>query len=236
MAVEGDRDAALDLLKKGSALDAAQVMADGLGGADFAKFIRDTFETPAFVPSRLHELILEIDPKVVITTNYDTILDGLAQTGKAVAGYNTCRYHDSHLVNDLRSNRRIIIKAHGCVSDPQKVVLTRRQYFAAQRDYPPFFAALDAIFLTSTLLFVGTGFNGDPDIELLLQNGHISAPSDHPHYALVEEGRHPSVRMAIEETYNVKFLEYPKGAHDEVVKALEVLAEDVAAYRSVGGF
>ncbi|OUS93091.1 SIR2 family protein [Rhodococcus sp. NCIMB 12038] len=235
MSSAGDRDAAMELLRKGAALDAAQIVADSLGKADFALFIRDQFEKPCFLPSELHRLILEIDPKVMITTNYDTILESLARGGAAAAGYNVCRYYDRHLINDLRSNRRVIIKAHGCVSDPQNIVLTRKQYFEARRDSPHFYAALDAIFLNSTLLFIGTGFMGDPDIELLLQTSYIAAPSDHTHYAVVQGGRHPSVTRAIEETYNIRFLEYEEGKHDQVVEALRSLSADVSAYRAVGG-
>jgi hypothetical protein len=235
MASVDDRDAALELLAKGAALDAAQIIADSLGPADFGMFIRQELDDPGFQPSELHELVLTIDPKVVITTNYDRIFESLATSGAAATYYNVCRYYDTHLVNDLRSDRRLIVKAHGCVSNPQKVVLTRHQYFTARRDYPQFFAALDALFLTSTLLFIGTGFSGDPDIELLLQNAYISAPSEHTHFAVVEGGRHASVRRAIEQTHNIHFLEYDKGKHGQVVEGLRQLAEDVAAYRAVGG-
>lgn len=232
---DDDRAAARELLKSNSTLDAAQIVADSLGAADFAMFIREELETPGFVASDLHELVLTIDPKVVITTNYDKIYESLATSGSAAAGYNVCRYYDSHLINDLRSNRRLIVKAHGCVSDPQRVVLTRKQYFAARRDYPQFFAALDALFLTSTLLFVGSGFNGDPDIELLLQNANISAPSSHTHYAIVEDNRHSSVRRAIEQTHNITFLEYEAGKHSEVIDALRQLSDDVNSFRAVPG-
>lgn len=103
----------------------------------------------------------------------------------------------------------------------------------ARRDYPQFFSTLDAIFLTNTLLFIGSGFNGDPDIELLLQNVNISAPSKHTHFAIVEAGRHSSVIRAMEETYNIKFLEYPAGQHSHVVEALRELADDVDSFRAV---
>lgn len=81
-----DQNAARSLLDHGAALDAAQVVADSLGAADFSLFIRDEFEKPGFEPSELHQLILAIDPKVVITTNYDTILESLARSGAGVAG------------------------------------------------------------------------------------------------------------------------------------------------------
>jgi len=235
IANDADRAAAEEQLEKGAALDAAQILADSLGSPDFGLFIRHELEDPGFPPSRLHELLLQIDPKVVITTNYDRIYESLALQGNAVAGYNVCKYYDGHFVNDLRSDRRLIVKAHGCVSDPQKIVFTRKQYFAARRDYPQFFETLDAIFLTSTLVFIGSGFNGDPDIELLLQNANISAPSQHTHYAVVEAGRHASVLRAMEETYNIKFLQYDLGQHQQVIEALEQLAVDVESYRAVSG-
>ncbi len=230
---EGDRGAASEQLQKGAFLDAAQIIVDSLGSADFGLFLRQELENPCFKPAELHKLIVRIDPKIVITTNYDRIYESWATQGSAAAGYNVCRYYEEHIVNDLRSNRRLIIKAHGCVSDPQKIVLTRSQYFMARRDYPQFFSTLDAIFLTNTLLFIGSGFNGDPDIELLLQNVNISAPSKHTHFAIVEAGRHSSVIRAMEETYNIKFLEYPAGQHSHVVEALRELADDVDSFRAV---
>jgi hypothetical protein len=230
----GDKREATRLLNKGLFLDAAQVMADALGPGDFGMFIDAELVTPRFQPCTIHELVLAIDPKIVITTNYDNIYETFARAGTAAAGYNVVRYYETHFVNDLRSPRRLIVKAHGCVSNAQRIVLTRSQYFEARRTYPQFFAALDAIFLTHTLLFVGSSFSGDPDIELLLENAYISAPSDHPHFAIVEKGRHPSVRRAIEETHNIKFLEYARGRHDQVVDALRALSNDVAAYRAVG--
>jgi hypothetical protein len=231
---QGDRDEARRLLDQGAYLDAAQVMADALGANDFSMFIRDELVTPRYQPSEMHEQILAIDPKIVITTNYDEIYEDMARAGAAEAGYVVSRYYESHLVNDLRSTRRLILKVHGCVSDPQKVVLTKQQYFDSRRDYPQFFAALDAIFLTHTLLFLGSSFIGDPDIDLLLENAYISAPSEHPHFAVVEAGRHPSVRRALEKTHNIRLLEYEAGSHEEVVDALRRLAEDVEAYRAVG--
>ena len=169
----------------------------------------------------------------MITTNYDDVYETLARGGAAAVGYNVCRYYESHLVNDLRSPRRLIIRAHGCVSNPQKIVLTRRQYFEATRSNPQFFVALDAIFLTHTLLFIGSGLAGDPDIELLLENTYISAPSEHPHFAVVEGTRHASVRKPFEDTHNIRLLEYEEGRHEQVVESLQQLAEDVESYRAV---
>jgi hypothetical protein len=134
-------------------------------------------------------------------------------------------------VENIRSRIRLVIKAHGCVTDPTKVVLSRSSYFAANRDYPGFSAVLDALFLTHTLLFIGCGLS-DPDIQLVLENANISAPSAHPHYALVEKARHPSIKSAIKRTHNIELLEYPRGNHDVARTAVEGLRDKVISFRS----
>lgn len=231
MAQPDDKEAAKGLLKDGNFLDAAQVVVDSLDPADFGQFIRQALDDPGFAPSELHRTVMAIDPKIIITTNYDRIFDLLA-TEMAPTGYNVCKYYEGHLLNDIRSRRRLIVKAHGCVTDPTRIVLTRKQYFDARRFYPQFFAVLDALFLTNTLLFIGSGFNGDPDIELLLQNANISAPSEHRHYAVVEDSRHPSVVEALESTHNLKLLTYDAGDHGQVTEALKDLSERVDSHRA----
>ena len=110
---------------------------------------------PGFPQGELHKIILEIDPKIVITTNYDEIYDHYCISGHAESGYNICRYYDRYAVDNIRSRIRLVIKAHGCVSDATKIVLSRSSYYTAKRDYPGFYQLLDALFLTHTLLFVG---------------------------------------------------------------------------------
>lgn len=225
-----DRRHAKTLINKGLFLDAAEVITDRSNHADFDNYIRETFVQPRFAANELHKIILEIDPKIVITTNYDEIYDQYCKSGHADSGYNICRYYESFAVENIRSRIRLVIKAHGCVSDPTKVVLSRSSYFAARRDFPGFYELLDALFLTHTLLFVGCSL-GDPDIQLVLENSHISAPSAHPHYALVEKSRHPSIKSAIKKTNNIELLEYPKGKHGAAVDAMRDLLDKVNGFR-----
>src|SRR5205823_3952192 len=124
------------LLEHEKYLDAAEVLHSAIPAGDFTGFIRATFDAPHFQPSEIHKAALQIDPKVVITTNFDEIYDVYCRSGDAAAGYNICRYYDTHLVADLRSPVRLIVKAHGCVSDPAKIILSRSQYFRQKQIYP----------------------------------------------------------------------------------------------------
>lgn len=226
-----DRRHARSLINKAQYLDAAEIITDRSNPADFGNYLREKLVLPHFSANDLHKIILEIDPKIVITTNYDEIYDQYCKSGRAESGYNICRYYDTFTVENIRSRIRLVVKAHGCVSNPGMIVLSRSSYFAARRDHPGFYAVLDALFLTNTLLFVGCSLS-DPDIQLVLENANISAPSAHPHYALVEKTRHPSITSAIKKTHNIQLIEYPRGNHQAAVDAIAALRDKVIAFRS----
>lgn len=178
----------------------------------------------------MHEAVLDIDPKIVVTTNYDDIYDNYCRTGMAHDGYNVCKYYDQHFVNDLRSPVRLVIKAHGCVSDPSLAVLTRSQHFKARQLHGSFYQVLDALFLTHTIFFVGYNLL-DPDIQLVLENSNITARSSHKHYAFISDDLHPDIEEAAANAYNIHFIKYPKGAYAEAEKHIKELAEAVTKFR-----
>jgi hypothetical protein len=226
------RDYAIKLIDKEQYLDAAQVIFDKSNSADRTRFLRETFDAPKYQASAIHKLIYNLDPKIVITTNYDQIYEDYCRQGQGVQGFNVSRYYEGHVLNDIRSDIRCILKAHGCMSDPTRIVMTRSSYFEARRNHLSFYAVLDALFLTNTLLFIGAGLS-DPDIQLILENANLSTPSDNHHYALVPDGRHRSIVSAIKNTSNIVLLEYEDGHHEKAEEALEVLRERVESHRAL---
>lgn len=218
---QASKPIANSLISKEKYLDAAEVLFGSINPADFASYIREVMAEPRYQASEIHEYVLNLDPKIVVTTNYDDIYDNYCKSGKEQGLYNVCKYYESHLVSDLRSPVRQIIKAHGCITDPSKIVLTRSQYFQERQNYPNFYKVLDALFLTNTLLFLGYSLS-DPDIQLMLENSNITYKASHPHYALVAEGMEESIKKAYKEAYNIDFIEFPAGDFD---KANEMLGE-----------
>jgi len=226
-----DKRFAAENIDRKQYLEAAEVICARISAADFATIMRAEFVAPKYQASSAHTSILKIDPKIVITTNYDDIYEKYCATGDADAGYNACRYYESHLINDLRSPVRSIIKAHGCITDPSKAVLTKHQYFKARQDSPNFFKILDALFITHTLFFVGYSLS-DPDIQLLLENTNITAPSAHQHYAIVRRGTmHEALKSAATKSYNLRFIEYDGDGHAELLAGLDDLANLVVEKR-----
>lgn len=221
------------MLVKEQYLDAAEVVFSRIEAADARNFFRSRFYTPHYEKSEVHELVLELDPKIVVTTNYDEIYDDYCAGGAARDGYSVRKYYEDNVLDEIRSTARLVLKAHGCITDTSKMVLTRSQYFHARARYPGFFSILESLFLVNTLLFVGYGL-ADPDISLILESAQLSVPSRHPHYALMAAGRHEAVTTAMRDTYNVRILDYdaPGGDHSQALVALRELRDLVNSYRA----
>lgn len=219
------------LIENQKYLDAAEILYAKIPPADFTRALRETLVVPNFSPSAIHDHIVDIDPKIVVTTNFDTIYEDFCRKGEARAGYNVCKYYESHLVNDLRSPIRLIVKAHGCVTDSSKVILTRSQFFRERQNNSYFYKVLDALFLTHTVLFVGYSMT-DPDIQLVLENASMVARSTHPHYALIQDDLNPDVESAICKSYNLEFIKYPFGMHAKAELLLSKLRDEVRGARA----
>ena len=227
---EDDKILVQTLIEKERFLDAAEIVVSNSNEADYAEFIRTTFVEPHFQHSAIHAEVYRLDAKIVVTTNYDDIYETYCKQGKGSQGFNVCRYYESHALNDVRSKMRIILKAHGCVTDPQKTVLSRTQYHHARRDFGEFFNLLDSLFLSNTLLFIGCSLV-DPDFQLLLESTNIKCPSAHPHYAVLEEGVPGPIRKSTRTVYNVQCLEFEAGQYDQIVDALKLLNDKVDEWR-----
>lgn len=224
------RDLVTTLVNKDRFLDAAEIIVTQSNPADYTSFIREVFVNPHFSHSPIHEEIYKLDPKIVVTTNYDEIYETYCKQGKGAQGYNVCRYYESHAINDVRSTMRVILKAHGCVSDPQKTVLSRTQYHTAKRDFPEYFNLLDSLFLGNTLLFIGCSLT-DPDLTLLLEDTNIKCPSAHPHYAVIGGGEIEPLKQRMLKVYNVLCLEYSTGQYTEIIDGLKDLNDKVEEWR-----
>lgn len=219
-----------EFIRKEKFLEAAEIIKKNISPADFSAFIREELVVPRYSQSKMHECVLEIDPKVVVTTNYDTIYDSYCQTGTAIEGYNISKYYENHIVPDLRSPVRLIVKAHGCISDPSQIVLTKSEYFTVKQLYSNFYKVLDALFLTHTILFLGYSLT-DPDIQLVLENINISVQSAHPHYFVTGNNINNAIKEAMKRSYNIEFIEFTAGDYDELNDGLFDLVESVKTVR-----
>lgn len=111
--------------------------------------------------SFIHMLIKELPLKAIVTTNFDNLIErALAQDPerphRVIVSDEDLSYH---------SNRDLpVIKANGCISRPESLVLTVSDFESYATRRPVLTGYLKNLMATSTLLFLGTSLR-DPALD-----------------------------------------------------------------------
>lgn len=223
-----DKKFAEERLKENDLLMALQVIYDNSDMGHCAKYIKDSFSN--FGPSKIHEIISEIDSKIIVTTNFDKIYDKLCN-GDEYAVYD---YKQANaIVGALKTPSHIVIKAHGTIDNIEGIVFTAKQYADNENKYPEFYNLLSALFLTYTVVFIGYSLN-DPDISLVLRNIKKTSNVTTPHYILVSGKQKEPVKKYWKDVYNVSIIEYGD-SYDKLEPELQKLKEEVLELREDRG-
>ena len=141
-------------------LDVAQWYADTHSRSDLEQRVRTALSTGG-APSALHRSIARLDAPVLLTTNFDTLLEQALEHTKGVPA--DVIIEDAHIGLIDEARRTTLAKLHGCVSLPSSIVLTRDDYEAYIDAHPAMVAYLQAMLATRTFLFVGYSLS-DPDL------------------------------------------------------------------------
>ena len=223
---EGDKEFVNDMLQKQNYLLALQAIADLCDAGEYSNYLKNQYLRGKYKHSRVHELIKDLDSKIVVTTNFDRLYENLCHEPEYVIfDYTNTR----SIIGSIKAPENIIIKAHGSIDDTEKLIFTAKQYYQAQEKYPEFYHLLTALFLTHTVVFLGYSLN-DPDINLLLQFLHNTANSSCPHYLVDREGNKPQLIKHWKDTYNVSLLEYGTD-YNNLERSLEELRDEVFQLR-----
>ena len=213
-------------IEHGDYLLALQAIYDLASKPDYIRYLEKEYKQN-YVPSTAHKCIQRIDSKVVVTTNFDKIYETLCSGST----YTVMNYDDMNsIVHAIKSPRNVILKAHGTIDKPDKIIFTARQYYESQEKYREFYEMLAALFMTNTVVFLGYSLN-DPDINLILQYLHKTATESSPHYLITKTGTPRQVKEHWKRVYNVEVIEYGE-EYKDFIPALEYLADNVEIYRS----
>ncbi|WP_084438434.1 SIR2 family NAD-dependent protein deacylase [Niveispirillum irakense] len=219
------------ILRSGDYLTCCQIIKYKLAH-DWVPFVEEKFLQPMFKHNKTHELIFKLDSPIVLTPNFDKIYDNYAvsQTSNLIK---IKKYHDDDLARSLRGGekQRLILKIHGCIDTPDRLVFTREDYADIRNKFANFYRAMDALVLTHTFLFIGCGMN-DPDLSLILEQYARSFGSAPPHYITFSGKVTEEYKNMIEKNYNLRLLKYSSNDdHKELQDSLESLVKAVNSKR-----
>lgn len=225
------KEEVLKLIESNKLLLALQAVKDTSDPGDYQALLNECFNDSTFEPSELHSIIFDLDSRFVITTNFDKIYEKHCQK-VSQEGFKTVPYYSESLADEIRSDTRLIIKAHGSIDDISKMVFTRAEYHQAKKNYSSFYDMLKALLLTNTCIFIGCGME-DPDVLLLLEEIKMTTNTSRPHYALLRQGSHSSFTTRdLLSTYSVKSLTYGPD-HSDLIVSLKELHEQIESIRAI---
>jgi hypothetical protein len=215
------------LINRNDYLTACQVIKDNLKQNQFDDLVREEFQLPDYRPDRIHKILADLQVSIVATPNFDKVYEHQATAVPVKT------YYDDGVAEAIRNPGGVILKIHGSVDSPQRMIFSRVEYAQARNTYRHFYSILDALALTHTFLFLGCGFD-DPDIRLVLENYAFTHPYGRPHYYVVPKKQlSKHLQPSIEKSLNVNLLTYDSlDDHRLLVEALEELMIGVSLART----
>ncbi len=219
------------LLNQKDYLTACEVIKDRLRRDDFIQLVRDEFLTPGYQYAPIHEYIFRLDSRIVATPNFDKIYEVYANHA-ANASIVVKHHFDPDVTDAIREDGRLVLKIHGSIDSPDRMIFTRSEYAKARNKYRLFYQVLDALAMTHTFVFLGCGVS-DPDVALLLEDAFFRHPSSRSHVLVIPKGSlHADVIRIVEDTMNLKVILYsPKDNHAELTASLNELGNQVETMR-----
>jgi hypothetical protein len=220
------------LIKEQDFLTACELIKEKLD-EDFNSIIRQEFVDPLYTPAQIHKDIFKLDLRTVATQNFDKIYDNFAQA-ESNGTVHVKAYYDDDVALVARERTSCILKAHGTIDQPAKMIFTRKEYTESRYKYGAFYSLMDALALTHTFVFLGCSL-ADPDIRLMLERHAHFYPHARPHYIVMPKNAiHEDVRESTRANLNLKVLTYDsKAHHQELTDSVAALVGQVEAERTV---
>lgn len=224
------------LISDGQYLIALQSIKDHSIPGTYSALLNSAFHAK-YKHNRLHEIIYNLDSRIVITTNFDKIYENYCNSFEgSTFAYKVITYRQEDFADEIRSDTRLIVKSHGTIDAISEMIFTRAEYHQAKVKYRGFYEVLKAVFLTNTVVFIGCGFD-DPDLLLLLEEVKIFGRSQKTHFALMKKGdKNPLLIDAWKHNFNTHVFEYGP-EHSNLIEDMQSLLDLVQVKRAqVSGF
>ncbi|KMN81259.1 hypothetical protein VK98_15125 [Chromobacterium sp. LK11] len=182
---EGKRALVQSYVKKGDFLLASELIKKANPTA-WGELLRREFSKTA-QPSDLHRAIFSLKQRIIITTNFDKLLETFYQplTGDAYYPNVKCKV-DGGVFSMLRDDESYIIKLHGTADDEDSIIFDKSSYGASAYGNPAYADLLNVLLLTHTFLFIGFSME-DPAISFVVETFARKYPKMRPHYIFLGE-------------------------------------------------
>ncbi len=123
------------------------------GKKKYEQFIKNAFKKSKEASS-LHRLIFSIEPRHIITTNFDNLLEDTKHKN---------RHYYSVVIKDndflKAQTKSYILKIHGDIEDPQSIVLKEEDFLNYNHQHIMLETYLKSLLIDHTFIFIGYSLN-----------------------------------------------------------------------------
>jgi len=217
-----------EMIANNNLIMVAQEIQETITKHDFGEFLQQLFREKSVVPTSTHLLLPQIPFRSILTSNYDTLIEGAyTLSNKGRIPHKFTQEDLLNISSPLRKDDFYIFKVHGDFDRPSSVVLGSRDYQKLFFRSPEYRQFLETLFSVYTVLFIGYG-SSDPDLDNILDR--LSTIFDRTldkHYILLPENKFNFVerkRLLLDKRLEV--IEYENdGLHLQVDAFIQDLAD-----------
>lgn len=197
---------------------------------EYLRFMEQMFTDTSKKPTVAHELIVSTNAHMIITINYDDLLERAFVKVRADLPNKLTYAQSREAANNFWSERFFILKAHGDVKqDVTGLILSQKDYRRTLYRESGYRSLLQSIFTSKSIVFVGVSMS-DPEFIQLLDYLHDSYHGGGPvHYLLMEESKATMIpaRRFLDD-FNIETIPYKNasGNHEEVIEFLRAVHKE----------
>lgn len=187
-------------------------------------------------PSRLHEALIGLDQRLILTTNFDKLIEScwISKIGNSthlpivVSGIKETAFK---ILKD--HSRKYLVKIHGTVDQPETLIFSRSEYIRMAFGNSLYSSFLEILLLTYTFLFVGFSME-DPAITSLMEMYALRYPNTRPHYIISPSGLEENIKSLYRTLRRLAIIEYDASlGYGEVPRVVDDLAEEARTRRKL---
>lgn len=223
---------AIDLIKSQDYLMACEMISRGLGVEPWRKILTAEYNQRGN-PSDLHKLLMKLNQRLVLTTNFDLYLE---------TAWNEVNAKETHYPNIVRSisedsfqafrdSDNYIFKIHGSIDQIDTVIFTKKEYTEKAYGNWAYAKFIETILLTHTVIFIGFSLN-DPAIAQVIESYAHNIPNARPHYIFLSGKQTDKFIEINKELRRIFIIPYdPKNGHAELTEIFTKILQLVDARR-----
>lgn len=179
-------------------------------------------------PSPLHKSIFDLNQRIMITTNFDKLLEQAHELFRKDSKFSlmTIQEIEEDAFRALKDHdRNYIIKMHGTIDNSNSIIFTKSDYVGKTIWKQQYNSFLENILLNYTVLFIGFSMD-DPAISSILEMYAMRYPKARPHYLFTATRRNPEIDKILRRVRKTSAIYYNgENNHEKLPDIISELAK-----------